>query len=180
MSYYLHCSIHGLSSSGWWYVGRMNKQRLLLQLVLSIRGRNCFPSGCCRLISDTTKYILNWTGRKAVQNPFSPKPHLQYTLFQWVHSVRLFCRGYFGNCDFDFPGIYSGSVVLCGKGKWSTLFPPCAAESLFLWVAQQAGDRISLTRAVLLRLWSQIHGTKTHIWRISSSSHVCHQLLPCR
>lgn len=34
VSYYLHCSIRGLSSSGWWCVGRMNKQRLLLQLVL--------------------------------------------------------------------------------------------------------------------------------------------------
>ena len=39
---YLHFSICGLSSSGWGHVGRMNKQSLLLQLVLSVWRKNCF------------------------------------------------------------------------------------------------------------------------------------------
>lgn len=69
---YLHCSICGLSSSGWGHVGRMNKQSLLL-LWLIISMKELF-SGLRSRICEVTKYIFNGTKKKLFQSNLPPSP----------------------------------------------------------------------------------------------------------
>lgn len=93
---YSRFSICGLSSSGRGHVGRMNKQSLLLRLVLSIWRKNCFRGLAAWSLKSLSTFSTEQ--KQSYSKPiFSPQPPSAARLMLAGTFCHIVLLGAFGN-----------------------------------------------------------------------------------